>query len=454
MAKTKNQIAFPFFGAGDADYFERIYLHILLGSVPTAANKKLIEDSAPEFLNPHWKDCILVMSSDQFVHESIAKKYKAKPKDKSGGKEGDLFFAKKSQVSAFNQDLEKWLIYIHAVSPVLAVYRRVDLESNGTDFSDWHIQSFGQAEPVLKKLKADKGNKLAKEMLEGIKGMQSEFEAAANTPTDLDPILQNALDKGDSSPISEQLNKNEKFTLDKLCLTHYFPMEDEKAPDMHLYQYRRKALVGVWNEISKLEFIPQGISAAVFIEALYSKNGDLLKALFKLADDERPYVAADIQNIATDFVRNPHASTSLRDELITLAPKNKAVTEGLYYGLSFYCEDDCPNPSTGIPMMTQMTQSKNSFIDGRFFQNFLWTIVLSLEKQQKVDPALMQDVIKTSLPYAVKKPEIYLNITCIYLAQKKEAEALDYLKKAASSNLEPYILNREKRVKKLLKGIS
>src|SRR5690606_22737941 len=93
----------------------------------------------------------LLVASDQFAHMSMAETYEASEDDRE--EEDDIeedeyeerfFFAKDSQVHAFNQDIEAWLRYSHEQCPIRVAFRAEDYESGGTELSDWHEWSVKQ----------------------------------------------------------------------------------------------------------------------------------------------------------------------------------------------------------------------------------------------------------------------------------------------------------------------
>lgn len=141
---------FPFFGAGDAAYFEWAEVHVLFGRTPSDKERAAIEARVPPPLDCSWEGPELMVSSDQFVHLAIAEHYPADAKDEDEGMEWDRwFFAAPSRVRRFNEDIEAWLTYAHDRTPILAAFRREDGEAGGTQLSDWHTWSLDRLPEVF-----------------------------------------------------------------------------------------------------------------------------------------------------------------------------------------------------------------------------------------------------------------------------------------------------------------
>jgi hypothetical protein len=157
-SKAPLEVSFPFFGAGDATYFEWAEIHVCFARAPSAAERKAIAQKVPLPLQDsvEFKGQHLMAASGQFAHAAMAEAYEgsADPKDESQWDSGRWFFASSEQVDAFNQHTEEWLREAHAICPILAVYRREDYESGGTNLSPWHKESMKQVEDVLASISA------------------------------------------------------------------------------------------------------------------------------------------------------------------------------------------------------------------------------------------------------------------------------------------------------------
>jgi hypothetical protein len=196
MAKPKSKAKqppsvaypFPFFGAGDASYFEWAEVHVYFAAEPKAATKKRIKAKVPPPLRDAiaWEGRELMVASGQDAHWSMTETYgkktrgaksKARVLDDDGydddGEYGGtrFYFAKEEEVDAFNADIEAWLNDAHALAPIVAAYRSEDAESGGTQLSKWHSWSLDQLPGVLETMApAMKGKRdtHAAHMLRGI----------------------------------------------------------------------------------------------------------------------------------------------------------------------------------------------------------------------------------------------------------------------------------------------
>lgn len=157
---------FLFVGAGDASYFEWAEVHVCFTREPTAAEKEAIAAKVPKPLcdSIDFAGVHLMVASDQHAHVWIAENYQSDPAseddedtdiegededsfDEDG--EGRFFFAETSQVTRFNEHIERWLHEAHAICPILVAYRHEDWESGGTELSDWHTASVARIPEIL-----------------------------------------------------------------------------------------------------------------------------------------------------------------------------------------------------------------------------------------------------------------------------------------------------------------
>ena len=152
---------FPFFGAGEATYFEWAEVHVRFARLPTELEQETIAVRVPPPLRDSidWEGAQMMVARDQMAHVHIADTYADGGTDEEGDEEDSedddedderrFFFAKSSQVHAFNQDTQDWLLFAHAVCPVLCSFRREDAESGGTELSPWHGWSVQQLPRML-----------------------------------------------------------------------------------------------------------------------------------------------------------------------------------------------------------------------------------------------------------------------------------------------------------------
>jgi hypothetical protein len=153
---------FPFFGAGEASYFEWAEVHILFSREPSKTEKRKIKQQLPLALtdSTDWEGPALMVASDQFAHVAIAEQFARAEDDDEGDDdddddddEGRWFFASSVAVSRFNEVTEVWLRHAHDVCPILLAFRREDGESGGTELSAWHEQSIRQLPELLSVLR-------------------------------------------------------------------------------------------------------------------------------------------------------------------------------------------------------------------------------------------------------------------------------------------------------------
>lgn len=150
---------FPFFGAGDASYFEWAELHVLFTREPSKTEKQKIKQNLPLALTDSidWEGPALMVASDQFAHVAIAEQF-ARDDDEDEGDdddddEGRWFFASSAAVTRFNEATEVWLRHAHDVCPILLAFRREDGESGGTELSAWHNQSLRELPGLVSSLR-------------------------------------------------------------------------------------------------------------------------------------------------------------------------------------------------------------------------------------------------------------------------------------------------------------
>lgn len=159
--KAPQSWPFPFFGAGEASYFEWAEVHVLFEREPSKAEKRKIKEGLPKALSDSydWEGPALMVASDQFAHVAIAEQFASKDDpdedddDDEYDEEGRWFFASSAAVSRFNQAIEAWLHHAHSVCPIVLAYRHEDCESGGTELSDWHAWSVRQLPEILERTK-------------------------------------------------------------------------------------------------------------------------------------------------------------------------------------------------------------------------------------------------------------------------------------------------------------
>lgn len=162
---------FPFFGAGDAAYYEWVSFNILFEVAPTAAQTERIVALAPRPLTSdgevwmrnedgsHIEDRLWLVGCGPDTQALIETHYPSgEEEDGDGphlGREDEAFsaLASPSQVHAFNEHIDAWLLAVHEIAPIVFVLRPEDPETDGTELSKWHRWSVNNAEVALAELK-------------------------------------------------------------------------------------------------------------------------------------------------------------------------------------------------------------------------------------------------------------------------------------------------------------
>lgn len=139
--------AFPFFGAGDAHYFEWFEMYVWFAEPIPKAKRAAIVKLAPALcqLDAQWPSDELLWAStgDQWIQQHLVGEYgtaKAKKRmadfqkrveedgDPWGG-DSDEMLAMGDEEQRFNQDIDAWLVKLDAVHPILFVARGEDAEA-------------------------------------------------------------------------------------------------------------------------------------------------------------------------------------------------------------------------------------------------------------------------------------------------------------------------------------
>jgi hypothetical protein len=160
--------AFPFFGAGDAGYFEWFEMWVWFAKPVPKASRAALAKLAPKIGQVEWPHEYLLWASAGDIQGQLVEAYgtaKAKKRmsdyrkkldededaDPWGG-DSDELLAMGDESKRFNQDLEAWLVEVHALHPILFAARREDHEAGGTKLSAWHKKSLAQFADVEAKV--------------------------------------------------------------------------------------------------------------------------------------------------------------------------------------------------------------------------------------------------------------------------------------------------------------
>lgn len=256
-------------------------MHIAFAETLTEANKKIILSKGFDFLTPHWEGKVLVLVSNSLAIKKINKK--------------------------FNKDLETWLTKIHSNNPILVVYRREDLEAGGTEFSDWHSQSFEKFDDIVAQLSKDKKSKVIQEMLVGIKKMSSKHQE--NLAALQSGSIEDILDNEDESGLRAYLKKPSKAKLDKMAIA-LFPSLPEKVQEQ-----RRKVLIRVSKELFEIPNLSSYVIDQLIYMALEVSNYEVMEQIIKFAsDDVNPFWEC-ITNHAAEIAAKPKLPKELKAKL-------------------------------------------------------------------------------------------------------------------------------------------
>ncbi len=161
-----NEWRFPFFGQGDAGYYEWFEMWVwFVEAVPANRRKRVLAD-APRLctLDAQWPHPTLLWAStgDQWIQQHLVEEYGTKAAIQRMKKaaahhdavlEGeaedddddylDDMIAGGGETAKLNADIERWLTALHARQPILFAVRRQDSEAGGTKLGAWHTWSVG-----------------------------------------------------------------------------------------------------------------------------------------------------------------------------------------------------------------------------------------------------------------------------------------------------------------------
>ncbi len=212
MAKTKVP-EFPFFGAGDAAYFEWFEMWVWFAEPVAKTKRSALVKMAPKLcqLDAQWPaDHLLwVSTGDQWIQNHLVEEYgtaKAKKRMRDFAKkleddedashwdgDSDEILAVGDESKQFNADIDAWLPRLHAKQPILFVARHEDGEAGGTKLSAWHKASVAQFAAIEPKILAA----IAKKKLKADDLRTSPIQIAASYATKVSPAIKKIVGSDD-----------------------------------------------------------------------------------------------------------------------------------------------------------------------------------------------------------------------------------------------------------------
>jgi hypothetical protein len=176
----------PFFGQGDAEYYEWFEMFVVFEQPVPPAMRKALLAAAPSLCKRDvqwpWPNVMWASTGDQWIHQHLVEAYgtaaakakmkKALAKQDSGDDDDDDddwmddLLAQGGETKEFNSDIESWVMSMHAKQPILFVARGEDGEAGGTKLGAWHKESvarFGERVGPAIEAWAKKGFKTEKD---------------------------------------------------------------------------------------------------------------------------------------------------------------------------------------------------------------------------------------------------------------------------------------------------
>ncbi len=161
---SKKAKPFPFFGQGEAGYYEWFEMWIWFEKPVPPKERKPTLKGAPKLcvMDAQWPNASLLWAStgDQWIQQHLVEEYgtkkakavmrKVTEKQNRGedldDDELDDTIASGDEQEQFNAEIERWLLALHAKRPILFAARRQDGEAGGTKLGAWHKQSVAMFE--------------------------------------------------------------------------------------------------------------------------------------------------------------------------------------------------------------------------------------------------------------------------------------------------------------------
>lgn len=380
---------FPFFGAGDAAYFEWATMTIYFKNAPTREMRdRIIELAPPPFdLNEEdFKGRFLEAMSDQFIHASVAEAY-------DGELDEDLMLTDDEAFDRFNEHIEQWLRQVHEICPIAFALRPEDGEAGGTDFSKWHFWSKEQLPALLESLSTE-GEELQDALIEILALCEvSPEEIPPSTVQRFLPVLHFAHLTA-SGKMLEAIRFARSAVSSDLILAaiRRYPADEEVGREqilrlvLPLFILKRDS-----GPKPDAELILRGVMAAI-----PEFHRSFLKRVSRLVSGHSQ--ACDIVNDIG---------------VLALREQQKGNIEQAIYLYRIALEIETPAPCTLLEV----------------YCNALWPLQND-NTGRPVDATLNDFFLKRCLPYAPSNPAIYFNAACLYAEMGDVEGALDCIEKA------------------------
>lgn len=380
---------FPFFGAGDAAYFEWATMTVYFKNTPTGEMRdRIIELAPPPFdLSEYdFKGRLLEAMSDQFIHASAAEAY-------DGELDEDTMLTDDEAFDRFNEHIERWLRQIHEICPIAFALRPEDDEAGGTDFSKWHFWSKDQLPALLESLST--GDEELQDALSEIFDICEVNHKAipSSTIQRVMPVLHFAHLTA-SGKILEAIRFARSAVPSPLILAalRRYPADEEEGREqilrllLPLFIQKRDS-----GRKADAELILRGVMAAIpeFRRSFLKRIPRLVNGHSQACD-----VVNDIGVLALQEQQKGHIEQAIYLHRIALEIRTPLPCRLL----EVYCNALWPlqNDNTGRP----------------------------------VDAKLNDFFLKRCLPYAPYNPAIYFNAACLYAEMHDVDGALDCIEKA------------------------
>lgn len=130
---------FPYVGSGTAAARKHMELWVCFRDVVPKAARKAIEAKVPEVVGGYfnWFDRVLVFGHEDDSLQWVVRAAYADAVDETDEHDADDEMPSAAMWKAFNADIDKWLLDVHATHPVAVFVKPID-EEYSTDTDEWH----------------------------------------------------------------------------------------------------------------------------------------------------------------------------------------------------------------------------------------------------------------------------------------------------------------------------